>query len=280
MAIKPEPNYRTFEIRKSSGAFRKIEAPRVFLKTVQRFIADYVLRDLPVHDAVHSFRRSRSSVTNAHVHRGSHWVGTIDIEDFFPSINEEAVQRLLMTNGFSVREATTIKRLCTYLGSLPQGGPASPVISNAVLYESDVICASIAEGNGLKYSRYADDLTFSGDNKHQVTSAIDAAKTILNSKYGMRINEKKSRINGPSSRRAITGATISDSVLPPREIRRNIRAACYNLLKSDKVDIVKLREVQGYLSYFESFPDFRMRSEYSKMREKLIVAKAKSRQIG
>jgi len=275
MKIKPERHYRSFDIRKANGTPRTIDAPRVFLKAAQKFIGDYILFDLPVHECVHSFVSRRSPVTNALIHMGASWVGTIDVEKFFPSISAADVESLLRRNGFDGRSARTISILCTYKNALPQGAPSSPIISNALLFEADKQISAISAQLGARYTRYADDLTFSGSDRSAIERAMQAAQRILLDQHALKLNPRKSRIIGPSGRRVVTGATVNDRVLPSRKLRREIRAAAFNLSRAVVIDPVQLRKVEGYLSYFGAFPDFRQGGEAARLAT--YLARARSR---
>jgi RNA-directed DNA polymerase len=136
--------YRSFDIPKKAGGLRTIESPRLFLKVIQWFLADFVLDDLVPHNSVHSFAIKRSIVTNAQKHVSQNFVGNADIEDFFGTITTAMVMHLLVKNQFDIDEAGTIARLCTKDGRLPQGAPTSPVISNSILYEFDGRCRRTA----------------------------------------------------------------------------------------------------------------------------------------
>ncbi|MDG5488870.1 reverse transcriptase family protein [Sphingomonas sp. BGYR3] len=261
MAISPERHYRRFEIAKSGGGTRTIDAPRVFLKSVQKFVADYILFDLPVHAAVHSFLPGRSPITNAQQHVGGKWIGTIDIKNFFPSISDVSVEKLLADNGFDQKSCRALRRLCTYKQSIPQGAPTSPIIANAFLFEVDTIIASMAKVLDVTFTRYADDLTFSSNEKASVESVMKGAEQILKDRLQLRLNESKRRIAGPGARRVVTGATVSDRVLPSRKLRRNIRAAAFNQSRHAMTSDQELRRLEGYLSYFRAFPAFKDNEE-------------------
>lgn len=274
MVVKPERHYRSFDIKKANGAARRIDAPRVFLKSIQKFICDYLLIDLPIHDCVHSFIPHRSPVTNAHKHLRASWVGTLDIENFFPSISTTNINTLLRRNGFDQRSARIISALCTYKNAVPQGAPSSPTLSNAFLFEADKQISASTEKLGVLYTRYADDLTFSGNSKLIVEKSMQIASNILENSFSLNINHKKTRIIGPSSRRVVTGATINNGVLPNRKLRREIRAAAFNLTKRDAIDPSEYRKIEGYFSYFKAFPDFRKTGEAMKLATYLARAKS------
>src|SRR5258707_3815090 len=174
--ISSASKYTTFEIPKRSGGQRTIKAPIDKLKNLQRKLADLLqdcqheiekARDLEDRTA-HGFKRGKSIVTNARQHRGRRWVLNLDLEDFFPSINFGRIRGFLIKNrDFALNEkvATVIAQTACHDNTLPQGSPCSPVISNLVAHVLDMHLVKLASGAGCTYSRYADDLTFSTNEK-------------------------------------------------------------------------------------------------------------------
>jgi RNA-directed DNA polymerase len=162
MARFPERNYREFAIRKKTGGERTILAPRVFLKTIQRYILGSILETRPLPPHVNGFARGRSIVTNGKVHQAAPYLLNVDIKDFFDSVHEGAVLRLFLNFGFGEHVAKTLAGLCTYQGRLPQGAPTSPYLANLAFGPADDEILELCAENNLTYSRYADDLTFSG----------------------------------------------------------------------------------------------------------------------
>ena len=132
---KPERHYRRFEIGKRGGGVRIIRSPKVFLKIVQYWLLDYLLYRLPIHDSCHSYQKGKSILSNAVPHVNKAYVANIDIEDFFGSISNKMIQKLLMTNGYGELLSHSISLLVTLDNVLPQGAPTSPIISNAYLFE-------------------------------------------------------------------------------------------------------------------------------------------------
>ena len=179
----PGKKYKTFEIPKKSGGSRKICAPTEDLKLLQRRLAD-LLQDCvdeikkaqgrhddgPKPDKIaHGFRRRRSIVTNAARHRRRRFVFNVDIADFFGSINFGRVRGFFISDKnfqLNPKVATLIAQAACFENSLPQGSPCSPVISNLIGHVLDVHLAKLAEKTGCIYSRYADDLTFSTNDKN------------------------------------------------------------------------------------------------------------------
>ena len=158
----PARYYRVFQLRKGKKK-RTISAPKVALKVIQSWFGTHVALAINLPDCVYGFVPGKDGVfAAASVHCGADWVYSLDLRDFFPSISEARVVSALESIGFAVRSAAFLSRLMTLNGQLPQGSPASPVISNIAFLPTDLALAATADGAGVKYTRYADDLVFSG----------------------------------------------------------------------------------------------------------------------
>lgn len=167
--------YTTFKIPKKSGGEREICAPTDQLKLVQRRLANilYACRDeidkeSGLGSLSHGFRRGHSIVTNAKPHHGRRFVLNLDLKDFFPSFNFGRIRGFFIkSKAFELNEkvATLIAQIACHQNSLPQGSPCSPVISDLVAHLLDARLAKMAKKEGVTYSRYADDLTFSTNKK-------------------------------------------------------------------------------------------------------------------
>ena len=257
LAWRPERHYRSFELAKRGGGFRTIDSPRVFLKVVQRFLADYILVDLPVCKAVHSYRIGSSIQENANQHTSADFVANIDIENFFGSIKRSAIDHLLLYHGFKSSSSELIAWLVTKDDALPQGAPTSPGISNAFLYLFDEFMAVSCKNKNLSYSRYADDITISGNDRGQVSEMLTVAKSKLMTEYGLRLNEAKSRIASKHGQQKVTGLVVNERVAPARSYRRKIRAAFNNAKKQESITEKGFQRLQGYVSYLKSFDALR-----------------------
>jgi retron-type reverse transcriptase len=252
-------HYVRFSIPKRDGSPRQITAPKPELKRVQRELLDRLLDRLTVHNAAHGFLPNRSIQTNALVHAGADVVVKVDIKDFFPSITFPRVKGLLRHAGLTEQVATVIALLCTesprdvvefsrtpgtidtlYVATgpraLPQGSPASPMITNAICVRLDKRMAGLARRHGFTYTRYADDLAFSFRGpKAPVGVLLHGVKTILGNE-GFVLNDKKTTVMGGGTRQVVTGLVInkrpagstSAATRPPREVARTLRAAINN----------------------------------------------------
>jgi retron-type reverse transcriptase len=230
-------HYRRWQIPKKSGGMREISAPMAKLAAAQRWIFDQVLSKLPPDGVAHGFVRGRSTVTNAtpHVKRGV--VVNLDLRDFFPSIVFPRVRGLFEWMGYSPAAATILALLCTesprraaaYEGKayhvaigprgLPQGACTSPAISNLIAWTLDRRLAGLQ----WTYTRYADDLTFSGDDPQAVAWLLARVRHILEEE-GFEVNEKKLRVQRRSAQQSVTGIVVNEKLSVPRRERRRLRA--------------------------------------------------------
>lgn len=222
MAMCPDRYYRTFTIPKKSGGSRSITAPRVFLKVVQRYVLDCVLSQIPVSRSAVGFVKGRGCRYGAKRHVKHRYLWNIDLKDFFPSVRFEQVEAIFTEIGFMAPAARFLSRLCCLDGKLPQGAPTSPAISNLVFLKLDQLLAEKTKKLKITYSRYADDLSFSGN--LPIPSAFRHDVQTLLERHGFRINTQKERLIGPKARREVTGLTVNEKVSVPRKRRREVRA--------------------------------------------------------
>ncbi|RNC67511.1 MAG: RNA-directed DNA polymerase [Desulfuromonadales bacterium] len=259
----PENHYRSFQIGKRGGGTRQIDSPRVFLKTVQCWVVEYFLWRLPSHPSCHSYQKDKSIQTNASPHVGKKFVANVDIENFFGSITTEMVRMLFLRNGMGEQLSKNLSKLLTLRGSLPQGSPASPIISNAFLYEFDEIIYQKAIEDSADYTRYADDMTLSGDNRQELKNMISIIQGELE-KLGLRLKDTKTRIASYGGQQRVTGVVVNTRISPPRTLRRQVRAMFHQAsLNPADADV---RILRGYLSYLSSYSFLKESEELSKYR--------------
>jgi RNA-directed DNA polymerase len=276
--ISQVPKYSTFSIPKKSGGERQIDAPNEKLKSIQRSVADLLYdcaeeieKENPRGHLSHGFRRGRSIITNARVHTNRRFVLNLDIQDFFPTINFGRVRGyFIKNNDFKLhqRVATVLAQIACN-DSLPQGSPCSPIISDLVAHVLDVRLARLAKEHGCNYSRYADDLTFSTNEKEfpaqlatfsegTATWDIGAALATTIANAGYNINQAKTRMQCRASRQTVTGLTVNRKVNIQAKYYRNARAMCYaafqtgeyHRLDSDQ-SISTLNEIEGVMNHID-----------------------------
>lgn len=275
----PGRHYRSFKISKRSGEDRSIDSPRVFLKVIQWYLADFVFSSIPIHQDCHAFSIDRSVATNAQSHVGKEYVANIDIENFFGSITQEGIFRLLQARGFKQGESWILARLCCKDGVLPQGAPTSPIISNAYLFGFDDQMAVYCGKNGLNFSRYADDITVSGNNEEYLRSAIRLAKDILQRQYGLSLNDDKTRVATRHSQQRVTGVVVNSKALPPRVERRKVRAMIHNALSAEAVTRERLAEIRGRVAYLGMFPDLKASNELDRYMRHIALIETKIERV-
>jgi retron-type reverse transcriptase len=224
-------HYQEFWMRKRSGGYRMISAPDKDLQAIQSTIYSRILSSVTiVHPAAVGFRCGRSVVDNAAPHLGKRYVLKMDIHDFFGSIRSPRVRQTFKKIGYPENVSKVLGALCCLHRHLPQGAPTSPALSNIVGYEMDRKLAALAAEYGLTYTRYADDLTFSGDvfPKEQIISQVK--RIIRDEKFEP--NHKKTHFMNQSSRKIITGVSVASGVklTIPKSKKREIRKNVYFIL--------------------------------------------------
>ena len=224
-------HYQEFWMRKRSGGYRMISAPDKDLQAIQSTIYSRILSSVTiVHPAAVGFRCGRSVVDNAAPHLGKRYVLKMDIHDFFGSIRSPRVRQTFKKIGYPENVSKVLGALCCLHRHLPQGAPTSPALSNIVGYEMDRKLAALAAEYGVTYTRYADDLTFSGDvfPKEQI---IPQVKRIIRDE-NFEPNHKKTHFMNQSSRKIITGVSVASGVklTIPKSKKREIRKNVYFIL--------------------------------------------------
>lgn len=218
--------YKKFLLGKRSGGYRTISAPQEPLISIQRTIHRRILAPVNIHPAATGFRHKKSVADNARPHLGKDYMLKVDIIDFFGSIKRDTIRKTFQKIGYPLNIAEVLTFLCCLRGQLPQGAPTSPALSNIVAYEMDQQLYALATENNLTYTRYADDITLSGNSlaKDEILPAIQ--RIVGQARF--RIKHKKTRYMTPNRRKIITGISVSSGeklTIPKttkREIRKNV----------------------------------------------------------
>ncbi len=221
--------YEVYELPKRSGGKRRITAPRRLLRELQRDVLRKFEQETGIQpeENAHGFVPGRSTLTNALPHAGQAVVVNIDIRGFFPSTPGRLIQRAVRRvagERLSRPVVYLLADLCTHAGVLPTGAPTSPWIANLVLAGADKALRKAAAAAGLQYTRYADDLTFSGDSR--AVGMIRFARKVLGG-LGYELDPKKINIFRRGRRQVVTGLVVNERVNLPRQVRRRIRAAVH-----------------------------------------------------
>ncbi len=253
-------HYRRFTLPKKTGGLRHISAPRPAMKKAQRFVFDAILAHAAsparLHADAHGFITSRNVVSNAVPHVGKHTVVNLDLKDFFPSITFPRVRGLFRHLGYSGSVATLLALLCTECPraqvdvsninandapkqrlhvaleerQLPQGACTSPAITNLLCRRLDARLHGVAHKLGYAYTRYADDLTFSGSGR-DVSTLLYRVRRIVTDE-GLRENNDKTRVMRKGRRQEVTGVVVNTRPAVARDDVRKLRAILHQAKKT------------------------------------------------
>jgi RNA-directed DNA polymerase len=252
-------NYRYMTLERPGRPVRVIEQPKHQLKRMQRWILHEVLDHIPVHAAAQGFTRGRSVRTHAKQHTGKHVVVRLDLEDFFASIAAGRAFGIFRSAGYPESVAHALTALTTNtvpstlwhslprpsdpaqislhhrLGGrlatphLPQGAPTSPALANLAAFRLDRRLAGLAATLDLTYSRYADDLTFSGA-IGLARGAVRLRETVseIAGEEGFRINQLKSTFTTSAGSQRVCGVVVNERLNIPRREYDLLRAILHN----------------------------------------------------
>lgn len=246
MIKRPSRYYRQFKIPKGRSS-RTIDSPRITLKLIQWWVGQSFSSAVSLLPHVHGFVPKKSTITAASQHCGAKWIFSMDIEDFFPSIGSSRVVSTMNSLGYSRGASHLIADLVTLRGSLPQGSPASPVISNMVFAEADQKLKSLAEEYEVRLTRYADDITFSGESRfpEQLPSAV---KGIIEGQ-DFRVSEKKTQLKeSPQSLKVLGLNVAGPRPRLPKRYRNQVRMMRH-VLASGNCRSDDLHRYYGHISY-------------------------------
>jgi len=230
-------HYRYRWIPKRKGSPRLLMEPKESLKMTQRRILETVLNEIPLHEAAHGFRIGRSIRTFAEPHSGKQVVLKMDLGDFFPSITFARVTGLFQMLGYRPEVALRLAGLCTHgpprkvarmARHLPQGAPTSPALANAVAYRLDCRLSGLAKSLELNYTRYADDLAFSGTRIRG--SFLHLVGGII-LEEGFVANYRKTRLMRASTRQRIAGVIVNEHPNVERGEFDRLKAILHNCAK-------------------------------------------------
>lgn len=257
----PLRHYRILWRRKRSGEVRVIEVPKARLKAIQRRLLDAIVSRIPPHDAAHGFRMGRSVQSFAAPHVGRPIVLKLDLRDFFTTVHRARVQAIFRTAGYPEPVALALAGLCVSrvptdawndpscpvrdgspelwrlrklldLPHLPQGAPTSPALANLAAFRLDARLAGLARSAGSVYTRYADDLAFSGDEEFARKAerfADHVGAIALEEQF--EVNPRKTRIMRRGTRQRLAGLVVNDRLNLPRDEYDRLKAILHNCAK-------------------------------------------------
>lgn len=221
IASDTSKHYKTYYVDKRNGSKRRIDSPDEVLKNIQKWILEDILYALPCSNYAKAFVPGRSIADNAKFHRNQKVVLTLDVKDFFPSIKEKHIFRIFnQTCQYDQAVAMILTKLCTCQGSLPQGAPTSACLSNLVMKDFDETLGQYCQDRNICFTRYADDMTFSGD--FDIAALLYFVDQQLY-QVGLTRHPEKLKIMRQHDRQQTTGIVVNNSLQAPREYRMKIR---------------------------------------------------------
>lgn len=258
--------YKVYEIAKRSGkGTRTIAHPSKELKFIQRVAVSFLEDSLPIHESAYAYRKGISIKDNAECHLGHKYLLKMDLKDFFPSITPSIFIRCLKAHDISLNEKDLSFIINIFFWKLRRnsplrlsiGAPSSPMISNFVMFGFDRLMDEYTKSNLITYTRYADDLTFSSNEKNVLFSVQSRVRSFLKSEFGhgIKINTDKTIFSSSAHNRHVTGVTLTNDGFTSlgRSNKRKIFAAVHHYslgkLSADEVDI--LRGTLAYASHID-----------------------------
>lgn len=231
LSNESEKYYKEFKIPKRHNGFRTIEEPYPDLKDIQSWILKEILDKASkryVSAVSKAFTPGCKLRDNARFHRGKKKIVVLDIKDFFTNVTFGSVYGIFLDMGYTRALAALFAKLCTCNNYLPQGAPTSPMLSNMVMHDFDEKLWGYCQRRKINYTRYADDMTFSGDDikiKHLITYVKQ------NLPNQLRLNNEKTNVMGKGCSQRVTGIVVNEKVQVPRQYRDRIRQEMYYCIK-------------------------------------------------
>ncbi|MEL3906567.1 MAG: retron St85 family RNA-directed DNA polymerase [Treponema sp.] len=248
--------YRIIPIAKKNGGFRTIFIPNKTVKAIQSWILRMILDTVSPSSYATGFRKKYTIKNNVFPHRYNRYFLKVDIKDFFPSISKGRVTLLFKQIGYDTPQAVLLAKICTCRSILPQGGVTSPAISNLVVNMLDRRISSLCSKKNIIYTRYADDFTFSSNNRNILNSIQPIIIRIIENE-GYTVNKTKIKFSGPKIHCRVTGL-VKNSSEPSfgigrknvYKIRHIIFDAIINKQFKDK-KYSTIESIKGVLAYYK-----------------------------
>ncbi len=252
-----DQHYRNHLLAKRSGGWRLLEVPHPYLMGLQRRLLDGLLAPVPAHEAACGYRRGQSVLDHARAHVGQPVVLRFDLQDFFATVRASRIHALFATLGYSEQVARELTALTTVATPepvlqrlhqegglsfaqiqrlrdphLPQGAPTSAALANLAAFRLDLRLQGLAETLGARYTRYADDLVFSGPaSLRQAALRIEAWVGRIAIEEGFALNHRKTRSLGAGHRQSVCGIVVNEKPNLPRDEFDRLKAILHNCLQ-------------------------------------------------
>jgi len=249
-------DYKRFKLKKRRGGYRVIQTPNDELKHLQRWILFNILEKIPSHLSCKGFDKSSSIRENASVHLNSQALLKLDLLRFYDSINEKRIYGIFKSIGYHTNLCVSLAKICTIVpdklfcnsfqkkelllkdfilnkneGILAQGAPTSPKLSNLITRNLDKRLTGLSLKNGINYSRYADDITFSG-NLNQLVKIKKIAYRIIREE-NLFVNYSKTKLIKKGGQFYVTGLNVdNDTVTVSNKKKREIEHHIFHCIKN------------------------------------------------
>ena len=237
-----ENNYKIYNIKKKNGKLRKIYEPNNILKHIQRKILENILNNKSISIYAKAYHKGISLKDNALPHFNKDVILKLDIKNFFESISFFNVyESCFSIEYFPKSVGMILTYLCTYDNHLTQGSPTSAYISNLVMKEFDEDIGNWCTNNNITYTRYSDDMTFSGN--FNPSEVINLVRNNL-SKLGLELNNNKIHVIRKSSRQSVTGIVVNEKIQVSIKYRKDIRQEMYYINKYGLKNHLKVKNIK------------------------------------
>ncbi|MBD3672904.1 MAG: RNA-directed DNA polymerase [Planctomycetaceae bacterium] len=247
-----QSHYHYHWVSKRSGGERLIESPKPMLKQVQSKILQGILNQVPVHRSCHGFTRGRSILSNAEPHCGQRLLLKFDLQNFYPSVSLNRVIAIFRSLGYNREVAIWLGRLTTtaipssipfpeegpkglrdYLADhLPQGAPTSPALANLSAFSLDLRLHGLANSFGANYTRYADDITFSGPETllKSLKTLIPLVEAVIRDER-FTVNKAKRKVIRNNQRQTVCGVVVNEHPNYSRKEFDRLKAMLFNCIR-------------------------------------------------
>ncbi len=234
-------HYYQTKIPKKNGEYRELSVPDEFLKTIQKRIVEKLLVYEEVSSYATAYRYGASTVKNAYPHLKKNTMLKLDIRHFFDHIIYPMVkEKIFVKEKYSESNRILLSLLCIYNNALPQGAPTSPIISNIIMKDFDNAVGEWCKEKGIRYTRYCDDMTFSGDFNY--IEVISFVKKELK-KMGFYLNDNKTVVARKGQKQIVTGIIVNEKINTPLLYRKKIRQEMYYCMKFGVVSHLQRKQL-------------------------------------
>ena len=256
--------YKDYSIKKRTGGKRKIEHPSPDLKAIQRWINKFLFFKFPIHESAMAYKKGASIRKNAEKHVNSNFTLRLDFNDFFPSFTASSINKYLHAInvekgiGLSSEDITFVCNITTRNKRLTVGAPSSPMITNVMMYDFDVMLTNMASDRELIYSRYADDIFISASKPNVLDGVAEKIEEIARNylHVKLKINHEKTAYLSRRYKRSITGLVITSDrkISIGRERKQEIKSMVYKFSK-EKLDTDQHDRLRGLIAFVMDVED-------------------------